>query len=600
MTNYTTTLKSCFVFAGILLAIQCGLCQNKNQRPNVIVILSDDQGYGDFSCHGNPVVRTPALDKLHDESIRFTNFHVTPLCTPTRGELMSGLDAFTNKAQTVGSGRNIMRRDIVTMPEVFAYNKYETGIFGKWHLGDNYPDRPMDRGFKKSLWVKGWGLLSEAEFDNDYYKTRYLDGTQTKYSDKYCTDLWFDEAMKWMEEMADEKKPFFTYLATNTPHGPFQAPEGDFNYFKSKGYDEKTSNFLGMIENIDNNMARLEKWLVTKKLKENTLVIFMTDNGTAAGADVFNAGMRGMKGSNYDGGHRGACFIRWPSGGFETSRSVAYPSQIQDILPTFIDLFSLKLPKKNQFDGKSLKPALLDKKQELPDRMFIVQYSEKNGPEKYFNSVVWNSWRLVGANELYDLTNDPGQKVNVVKQHPDIFKKMNDFYGSWWKQKELSLKKFVPVLVGSEKENPMTLTSDYWMDSSYVNTQWAVAQAGGPSNGGEWNIFVEQGGKYKLELSRWPFHINRSLRSIGPDTAIGGTKIRKGVAVPIAFGCVSLNSAVPVIVKEDDKAATNIAIEVNIPAGENRLRAWFQSAAGKDLCGAYYLRIKRMGIGNKD
>ena len=136
------------------LGAQLGFAQ-KVQRPNVIVILTDDQGYGDFSCNGNPILQTPELDKFFAESLRFSDFHVSPYCTPTRGQLLSGLDALHNKAATVGTGRDMMRRDIITMPEVFRQNGYKTGIFGKWHLGDNYPDRPMDRGFDKSVWFKG-------------------------------------------------------------------------------------------------------------------------------------------------------------------------------------------------------------------------------------------------------------------------------------------------------------------------------------------------------------------------------------------------------------------------------------------------------------
>ena len=204
-------IASSILFCMLVYGYAARAQSSREKKLNVIIILSDDQGYGDFSCYGNPVLKTPALDKLYNESIRFSNFHVTPLCTPTRGELITGLDALHNKAMTVGTGRNILRRDIVTMPEVFRENGYRTGIFGKWHLGDNYPDRPMDRGFEKSIWFKGWGLLSEAEFDNDYYKTRYLDDIETKYSDKYCTDLWFDEAMKWMGEIAEKKQSGNSY-----------------------------------------------------------------------------------------------------------------------------------------------------------------------------------------------------------------------------------------------------------------------------------------------------------------------------------------------------------------------------------------------------
>ena len=190
-------------------------------RPNIIVVLSDDQGYGDFSMHGNPILQTPTLDKLARQSIELTDFHVAPLCTPSRGQLMTGLDAYHNKAATVGSGSGIVKRDVMMMPELLKKNGYTTGLFGKWHLGESFPDRPMDNGFDKSIWVKGWGLLSETEYDNDYYETRYLDSLTTKYSTKYCSNLWFDKAMEWMGESAKNKKPFFTYIALNAPHGPF-------------------------------------------------------------------------------------------------------------------------------------------------------------------------------------------------------------------------------------------------------------------------------------------------------------------------------------------------------------------------------------------
>lgn len=563
------------------------------RKLNVIIILSDDQGYGDFSCHGNPVLKTPALDRLHNESIRFSNFHVTPLCTPTRGELITGLDAFHNNAITVGTGRNILRRDIITMPEVFKENGYNTGIFGKWHLGDNYPDRPMDRGFQKSIWFKGWGLLSEAEFNNDYYKTRYLDGVETKYSDKYCTDLWFEEAMKWMGEIAEKKEPFFVYLPTNAPHGPYYAPKEDYVFYRDQVQDTTTAKFFGMIRNIDKNVDRLDKWLQEKQLKNNTVIVFMNDNGGTGGVNLYNAGMRGMKGSNYEGGHRAACFIRWPKGIIGKPRTIDLATQIQDLLPTFIDLLDLKTKGPHLFDGESLKRTLVNKNSKAEDRMFVVQYGGDNCPEKYFACVVWNSWRLVGKNELYDISKDPTQKQNVSDDNPFILKRMQTFYEAWWKTTQAAVNKFVPLVIGSKQENPVTLTSDFWADSFYVNTQWKVAQAGGSAKGGVWHVNALEGGTYKLELSRWPFHLVKKLTEIGLDTAIGGTKLRKGKAANIEFGCISLNNGTPMIVKKVNSNATKIMLEMNIPEGDNTIQAWFRDENGFDVCGAYYLRVQK-------
>ena len=283
-------------------------------RPNVIVILTDDQGYGDLSAHGNPILQTPHLDRLHDESLRLTNFHVASVCTPTRGELMTGLYALRNKAGMVPAGRNLMRRDVTTMPEVFASNGYATGLFGKWHLGDTYPQRPLDRGFQRAVWHRGWGLASEIEYDNDYFYTRYLDQTETRYSDRFCANLWFDEAMEWMGEQADAGQPFFSYISLNTPHSPFHALPKDFSVYRDKVEDPALASFFGLIHNIDENFARLDAWLADAGIRDNTLLIFLNDNGTSKGESVFNAGMRGKKGSAYDGGHRAMCFIRWPGG----------------------------------------------------------------------------------------------------------------------------------------------------------------------------------------------------------------------------------------------------------------------------------------------
>jgi len=561
-----------------------------DKRPNVIIILSDDQGYGDLSCHGNPVLQTPALDKLYNESIRFSNFHASPQCTPSRGELMSGLDALNNKASSVGAGRGFMRQDIVTMPEVFKENGYKTGIFGKWHLGDIYPDRPMDRGFDKSIWFKGWGLLSETEFDNDYYRTRYLDSLNFVQSDKYCTDLWFDQAMKWMGEMSSKQKPFFTYISLNVTHGPFHSPKADAEFYQDK-VDKSTANFFGMIRNMDQNVERLDKWLEEKNLKDNTIVIFMTDNGGTGGVSFYNAGMRGKKESNYEGGHRVPLFIRWPQEQFGKPRTVTYATQIQDLLPTFIDVFGFKLNHQQKFDGESLKPLLQENK--LKDRMFVVQYGGNKQPEKYFSCVVWDNWRLVGKDELYDLKKDPGQKLNVADRFPKELKQMRTFYDKWWANVSPGLDTLSHLLIDADKENPVVLCANDWSEG-YINTQWAVAQASGDPKGGPWQIFVKESGKYQLELSRWPFHLNRSLTIAGPKKAVGGTVLRPGKAVPIASGYVSVNNNVPISANNTTTNAKKITIDIDINAGKNTLQAWFKDKDGQDLCGAYFVRVKKL------
>jgi len=264
-------------------------------KPNVVILLTDDQGYGDLSCHGNPVLKTPELDRLHRESVRFTDFHVAPMCTPTRSQLMSGRDALDNGAMNVSSGRSMLRRGIPTMADIFAGADYRTAIFGKWHLGDVYPYRPQDRGFQKAIWFPSSHIPSAPDYwNNDYFDPHFRieDGTVRQFKG-YCTDVLFREAMTWMRERAGAREPFLVYLPLNAAHGPLWVPDQYREPYRALGHD--LAGFYGMIANIDENVGRLEAMLRETGLRDNTILIFMTDNGGTAGVSTFNAGMKGGK-----------------------------------------------------------------------------------------------------------------------------------------------------------------------------------------------------------------------------------------------------------------------------------------------------------------
>lgn len=559
------------------------------QRPNVIIILTDDQGYGDFSCHGHPVLKTPNIDRLHDASVRFTDFHVAPVCTPTRGQLMTGLDALHNLASMVPSGRNLMRRDIPTMPAIFRASGYRTGLFGKWHLGDAYPDRPMDRGFERVIWFRGWGLQSEIEFDNDYQNTRYLDGLEVKSSGRYCTDLWFEEAMRWMEERGKAGEPFFCYLPTNAPHGPLWVEEKYAARYPGKNVP---SAFFGMIANIDDNVGRLDEFLARVGLIENTIVVLMNDNGGTAGTKVYNAGLRGGKGQNFDGGHRAACFVRWPAGSLAAGADCSVPAQIQDLLPTFIELCGLKAPEGASFDGLSLAPLLRDPKAGFAERMLVVQYGGRINPEKGDACVIWGRWRLVNGRELYDIEEDRAQERDVAARHADVVESMSAHYEKWWAGVEPNLREYVPVIVGSGHENPVPLTCNNWEAVDVDNARRVGEAAGGP-RGGPWNLHVEREGEYQVELRRWPFHTRCALGSEGPTQTVFGRAMQQaGKKLPIA-------GAVLAVAGVERSAAANggdlgVSFKVRLPAGRTKMQGWFRDAAGKDLCGAFYAQIRRM------
>ena len=238
------------------------------------------------------------------------------------------------------AGRAVMQPGLATMPEIFAGSGYATGIFGKWHLGDCYPHRPMDRGFETAVWFKGWGISSAPEFDNDCFNIRYRRGTETHQAMGYCTDVWFDEAMRWMKDCRDAGRPFFCYVPTNAPHGPLWVDE---KYSTPYRRDKLPADFYGMIANIDENMGRMEEFLRRTGLRDNTIVIFMTDNGGTAGVRTYNAGLRAGKTTYYDGGHRVPCFVRWPVGRLRPPADVDVPTQIQDLLPTLSDYVPISI-----------------------------------------------------------------------------------------------------------------------------------------------------------------------------------------------------------------------------------------------------------------
>jgi arylsulfatase A-like enzyme len=579
-------------------------------RPNVIFVLTDDQGYGDLSCHGNPILKTPYLDQLARESIRFTDFHVAPMCTPSRSELLTGRDALFNGAYCACSGRTFMRRNLPTMAEVFADSGYRTGIFGKWHLGDNYPHRPQDRGFHEAVYHLGWGITSTPDYwNNDYFDDFFRHNGRVKKYPGYCTDVWFSEAMKWIKTCQQSGKPFFAYIPTNAPHGPFFAPEKYKQPYKD--LDRDTAGFFGMIANIDENMAKLDAMLEQTGLKQNTVLIFMTDNGGTGGVKVYNAGMRGAKASLYEGGHRVPLFIRWPAGELREPGEIDALTHGQDLFPTLVELCGLKRLSGAEFDGVSLAGLLKGMTQpELSQRMLVVQYGGlvQTQPQKWDSTVMSNQWRLVKGKELYDIKTDPGQKTDIAKEHPDVVAKLRAHYERWWGGVEPTLSDFVPIGIGSDRENPACLTSLDWLAPTLViaaqpfdvrllgKTQVVEGSLplGRPSPvlNSPWYVDVQQDGLYEISLRRWPLEADAEIIGALPAyEGVDGT-FPAGLAVPavkarLKIGGTDLSS----VVAPSDKMLT---FKVQLKAGNAILQTWFYDADGKELCGAFYVYIRTL------
>ncbi|MBM4042793.1 MAG: arylsulfatase, partial [Planctomycetes bacterium] len=345
---------------GAAAATSLALGQEKvPMRPNVLLIITDDQCYGDLGCHGNEKLKTPNLDKLAAESVEFTQFYVCPVCAPTRASLMTGRYNYRTGAIDTYLGRAMMHPDEVTLAEVLAAAGYKTGIFGKWHLGDNYPLRPIDQGFQEALTHKGGGLCQPSDFPgNPGYTDPILDHNGKPEPTKgYCTDVYTDAALKFIE--ANKGQPWFCYHATNAPHSPLQVDEKYVEPYRKMGLGENTAKVYGMVANIDENVGRLLAKLDELKLAENTIVIFLTDNGPCGsqrdkGQPIrFNAGLRDQKGTVYDGGIRVPFFFRWPAK-IKTGRKVGTIAAHIDVLPTLAAACGARVPPDIKLDGLSL------------------------------------------------------------------------------------------------------------------------------------------------------------------------------------------------------------------------------------------------------
>ena len=580
----------CLATAAVLLHSLAGRgAETPLQRPNVIIVLTDDQGYGDLSCHGNPVLKTPHLDTLHSQSTRLTDFHVAPLCTPTRGQLMSGLDGLRNGAMNVSSGRAFLRRGVPTMADIFAANGYGCGQFGKWHLGDNHPYRPRDRGFHESLFFPSSHIGSAPDFwNNAYFNDTYQHNGQRARYEGYTTDVFFNQAIEWIRGEAAQKRPFLCYLATAAAHAPyFVPPKCREAYGTQKPH---VARFFGMIANIDENMGRLEEFLTKSGLRDNTIVIFMTDNGGTGGVGVFNARMRGAKMSLYDGGHRVPCFIRWPNGKLRPAGDVAELTTVQDIMPTLIDLCGLHPREKFKGDGVSLARLLRGEADALPDRMVVVQVSPIDAPipQKGDACVLWEKYRLVSDKELYDLASDPGQKQNITEQFPTVVAKMRAHYEQWWATVEPRVNEHSTIALGSDAENSTQLSPADWED--VFLDQGEQIRAGLRRNG-PWNVVIEKEGTYEIEMRRWAREADAPLTAGLPPHKHADGEFPAGVALPIAKARLS--------VADIDQSATvtttdkSITFTVELKPGATQLKTWFYDPQGKEISGAYYVYVTR-------
>jgi arylsulfatase A-like enzyme len=574
-----------FIFSLCVLAAVVTACFSPTiaeggpaRPPNVILIMTDDQGYGEVAAHGNPVIKTPHLDRLHASSVRLTDFHVDPTCSPTRSALLTGRYSTRTGVWHTINGRSMMHPEELTLAEVFKASGYATAMIGKWHLGDNYPCRPEDQGFDHTVWHHGGGIGNGPDYwGNDYFDDTYkVNGAWRKF-DGYCTDVWFDQAIQYIEQQGE--KNFFLYLTPNAPHGPYHVPERYATPYEAAGVPETMAKFYGMITNIDENMGRLRDRLEALGLADNTLLIFMTDNGTTAGwidekagFSYFNAGMRGWKGSAWEGGHRVPSFWHWPAGGISGGRDVPALTAHMDVLPTLVDLLGLEKPDGRPVDGISLRPALLGHRQTMPDRTLFAHVQRAFIPPKWKDSAAMTQrWRLINGVELYDMTVDPGQQNDMARQHSDVVQTLRADYENWWASLESALQQTVRYTLGGA-ENPSTLASHDWLMPDTASAAWHQSQIEqGELINGAWAVNVEQAGTFEISLYRWAPSLNKAMNRTAARLVIGGID-----------ESLSLNAD-----------ATCAVFRVQLPPGQTMLHTWLTRSDGRQH-GAYFTRVRRV------
>ena len=480
---------------GLMFPVHAELAGTK---PNVVLVITDDQGYPPIAAHGHPWLKTPHLDRLHGESTRFTRFLVAPTCSPTRSAIMTGRHPEKNGITHTILERERMTLGATILPQVLKTAGYTSGIFGKWHLGDEAEYQPEKRGFDE-VFIHGAGGIGQVYDcscadapDNPYTNPVIRHNGRFVRTEGFCTDVFFTAALGWIKAKAAAKEPFFAYLSTNAPHGPFIAPEKNSKRFTDLGFGKEQAGFYGMIENIDENMGRLHAKLAEWGLAENTVVIFMSDNGMTGGGSgqfgkdlapghpFYNAGMKGLKGSNDEGGARVPFFVRWP-GKFEAGREIDRIASHIDVLPTLAGLAGATLPE-GQVEGRSLLPLLEGKTDGWEDRYLfnhICRWPTGANPEDFRDvnfSVRNQKYRYVAAAagggkgkrkkggpasaapigpELYDMEADPGQTKNIIADHPDITAQMKAAFNQYWTEA-------IPLMVNEKAEMSPTRPYHEW------------------------------------------------------------------------------------------------------------------------------------------
>ncbi len=595
-------------FLAALLPAAAPAASSVGARPNIVFIMTDDQGYGDLGCTGNPIIKTPHIDRLAAESVQLTDYHVAPTCSPTRAALLTGHWTDRTGVWHTVNGRSMLRENEITIAQMLKDHGYATGIFGKWHLGDNYPYRAEDRGFTEVYRHGGGGVGQTPDlWDNAYFDGHYLHNGRVVTAKGFCTDVFFDQARHFIRQCTERRQPFFAYIVPNAPHAPLHAPPDQLARYA--GQDPEIAAFYAMISNIDDNVGQTRALLQELGVAMNTLFVFTTDNGTATGEKVFNAGMRGKKGSEYDGGHRVPFFLHWPAAGANRKQVIDRLIHAVDIAPTLLDVTGAKQPAGLKFDGRSIRPLLNPSSDPAwPDRLLVTDSQRVRDPIKWKQTAVMSQeWRLINGRELYAIKRDPGQQHDVAAEHPAQVAKMRAFYDAWWAELEPTFAATTEIPLGVPAHPVVSLTGHDWIQEALPPWHQGHIRQGfrpvdapqktGPRretksvHPGHWAVKAVRPGTYAIALRRWPVEADKPITAglpAGP-TVPGATRAYRanpGVAIPVIRATLRVDgkdwATLPVSATD-----THVTFTTTLAAGSHQLAPVFTTADGDEV-GAYY------------
>jgi arylsulfatase A len=464
------------------------------RRPNVLLIMTDDQGYGDLSLHGNPHLKTPNIDRLAAQGVEFTRFYVSPVCAPTRSSLLTGRYNVRCGVHGVTHGRETMRTGETTIAEALRPAGYRTALIGKWHLGEHYPYVPHAQGFDEYVGFRTghW---------NNYFDPPLERNGKPLRGDGYISDYFTSTAIEFIER--NQSNPFFLYLAYNAPHSPFQVPDRYREPFRSLPAD--TASVYAMVSNLDENIGKLLDRLDRMALANDTLVVFLTDNGP--NGQRFNSGLRGAKGSVYEGGVRVPFILRWPGRLPAAARVNTIAAHI-DVYPTILEACAAAAPQGPPIDGRSILPLAQGRQVNWPDRMiFTHRETERDPSALYPGAVRTQRFNLVNGRELYEIPEDPGEQNDVAASHPEVVAKLRSAYESWLPEAMKPEFMRYPIPVGYAEENPVVLPAPqsylrgnvhFFGKNGYAHdwiTNWTSLE-----DTVHWEIDVVKAGEYQLSL----------------------------------------------------------------------------------------------------